>query len=168
MSEATKEEIDRFMSKVDKLPNGCWFWTGGRSRGKGNKKWYGSFWFRGKTIRAHRFAADFIGKFEPLPRGKHRDHLCVFSMCVNPEHLEHTTSSENQERKIERAMFQGPKLPGPMKEARVQHASMLNPFRQRALVEELEAQKAWPFNEPDEEPGPIETACYGVGGVMDY
>lgn len=161
MSEATQEEIDRFMSYVDKLPCGCWFWTGGRSRGKGNKKWYGSFWFRGKTIRAHRFSADYIGKFEPLPKGKHRDHLCVFSMCVNPEHLEHTTSSENQERKVERR--------GLTKEA-IAAQLPLNPSRERALAE-LEAQKAWPFNEPAEEPPEfIETACYGrePGGFMDY
>jgi hypothetical protein len=48
---ATQADIDRFMSYVDKLPNGCWFWTGARSRGKGNRKWYGSWWFNGKAIR---------------------------------------------------------------------------------------------------------------------
>lgn len=94
------------MSYVDKLPNGCWFWTGGRSRGKGNRKWYGTFWFRGKSIRAHRFSCDYIGKFEPLPPGKHRDHTCVFSMCVNPEHLEHVTHEENQDRKLARLTAQ--------------------------------------------------------------
>lgn len=100
--QATEEEIARFMSYVDRLPNGCWFWTGARSKGSGNKKWYGSFWFRGKSIRAHRFSADHIGKFEPLPPGKHRDHLCVFSLCVRPEHLEHTSHALNQERKMRR------------------------------------------------------------------
>jgi len=148
MSEATQEELDRFMSYVDKLPNGCWFWTGGRSRGKGNKKWYGSFWFRGKTIRAHRFAADHIGKFEPLPKGKHRDHLCVFSMCVNPEHLEHTSSAENQERKMAR--------------------SQLETSEGRAWLDttlaRLKEQKLWPYDEPsygDDPPAGIETVGYG-------
>lgn len=93
--EATQEELDRFMSYVDKLPNGCWFWTGGRSRGKGNRKWYGSFWFRGKSIRAHRFSCDHIGAYRPLPPGHDRDHSCVFSLCVNPEHLGHLPSVEN-------------------------------------------------------------------------
>lgn len=100
--EATQEEIDRFMSYVDKLPNGCWYWTGGRSRGKGNKKWYGTFWFRGKSIRAHRFSCDYLGKYEPLPPGHHRDHTCVFSMCVNFEHLEKVTHEENDKRRHSR------------------------------------------------------------------
>ncbi len=95
----TDKEIARFMSFVDKLPCGCWFWTGARSRGKGNRKWYGSFHFRGKTIRAHRFSADYIGKFKPLPKGQHRVHSCDFSMCVRPEHLSHNTRKVNQQHK---------------------------------------------------------------------
>lgn len=98
---ATPEETARFMSFVDKLPNGCWYWTGARSRGKGNKKWYGSFWFRGKMIRAHRFAHDHL-KGEPCPPGHHRDHSCCFSMCVNPDHVDCVTHAENQQLKMER------------------------------------------------------------------
>lgn len=97
----TPQEIDRFMSFVDQLPNGCWYWTGARSRGKGNKKWYGSFWFRGKMIRAHRFAHDYL-KGAECPSGHHRDHSCCFSMCVNPEHLVCVTHAENQRLKLER------------------------------------------------------------------
>lgn len=93
---ATDEEIDKFMSFVDKLPNGCWYWTGARSRGKGNKKWYGSFRFRGKVIRAHRFSCDYIGEFKPLPLGQHRIHSCDFSMCVCPEHVSHGFRETNQ------------------------------------------------------------------------
>lgn len=98
------------MSFVEVLPNGCHFWTGGRSRGKGNKKWYGSFWFRGRTIRAHKFAADYIGKLGPLPPGHHRDHVCNFSLCVNPAHLEHITHEENQRRKVQRCAMSGLEL----------------------------------------------------------
>lgn len=36
------EDVKRFFRYVEKLPNGCWYWTGARSRGKGNRKWYGS------------------------------------------------------------------------------------------------------------------------------
>lgn len=92
---ATQAEIARFMSFVDKLPNGCWYWTGARSRGKGNRKWYGSFHFRGKTIRAHRFSCDYIGGFKPLPSGQHRSHSCDFSMCVCPAHLVHSMPEIN-------------------------------------------------------------------------
>lgn len=91
-------DIARFMSMVDVLPNGCWFWTGARSRGKGNKKWYGTFSYKGKSIRAHRFAHDVIGG-KVCPPGHHRDHTCHFSLCVCPDHLEAVTRQVNQSRK---------------------------------------------------------------------
>jgi hypothetical protein len=99
----TLTDVGRFMSFVDILPNGCWFWTGARSRGKGNKKWYGSFWLPSGTVRAHRFAAEALpnGAGE-LPPGYHRDHTCCFSLCVNPRHLENVPPSVNQERKMAR------------------------------------------------------------------
>jgi hypothetical protein len=83
---ASQGDIDRFMSFVEKLPNGCWFWSGARSRGKGNKKWYGSFKMKlnGKwtAVRAHRFSCEVLGK-RPCPPEHHRDHTCEFSLCVN-------------------------------------------------------------------------------------
>lgn len=94
-----EDDIRRFMSFVDVLPCGCWFWTGARSRGKGNKKWYGSFRYNGRVIRAHRFSCDVIGG-KTVPPGWHRDHTCVFSLCVNPEHLEPVPRRVNQERKM--------------------------------------------------------------------
>jgi hypothetical protein len=99
--DATKEAVLRFYKYVDILPNGCWFWTGARSRGKGNRKWYGSFKFKGKSIRAHRFACDVIGG-KVCPPGWHRDHTCKFSLCVCPDHIEPVTHQVNQERKMER------------------------------------------------------------------
>lgn len=99
----TKEAVLRFYKFVDILSNGCWFWTGARSRGKGNKKWYGSFRYKGKSIRAHRFACDVIGG-KLCPPGWHRDHLCVFSLCVNPDHLNPMPREKNQEHKVERRL----------------------------------------------------------------
>lgn len=101
MLTATEADIKRFMSYVDILPNGCWFWTGGRSRGKGNKKWYGSFHLGKSTVRAHRFACEVLGG-KPLDAGHHRDHICRFSLCVNPDHLEPVPSEVNQQRKMDR------------------------------------------------------------------
>jgi len=86
------------MKFVDVLPNGCWFWTGARSRGKGNSKWYGSFGVNGTTVRAHRFSSE-VFNCDECPPGYHRDHLCHFSMCVAPHHLEVVTREENQARK---------------------------------------------------------------------
>lgn len=91
-------DLERFMSYVDKLPNGCWFWTGARSRGKGKKKWYGSFRYNGKTVRAHVYSCDVIGE-KTVPSGWHRDHTCVFSLCVNPEHIDPVPPKENEDRK---------------------------------------------------------------------
>lgn len=97
----TQADVDRFMRYVDVLPNGCWYWTGARSRGKGNKKWYGSFKLGKTAVRAHRFACEAIGG-KACPPGHHRDHTCRFSMCVNPAHLEVVTHEVNQQRKVER------------------------------------------------------------------
>jgi hypothetical protein len=109
---ATEQDIARFMRYVDKLPSGCWFWTGARSRGKGNRKWYGSFRVGRRVVRAHRFAEEIIGKLPPLPDKHHRDHICCFSLCVNPEHLERVTHEENQKRKVERrAVVYKPEFP---------------------------------------------------------
>lgn len=98
---ATEDEIARFMSFVEFLESGCWFWTGARSRGQGNRRWYGSFSYRGKVIRAHRFASEEIGG-QTCPPGHHRDHKCHFSMCVNPDHIEVVPKEVNQQRKMER------------------------------------------------------------------
>lgn len=98
---ASREDVERFMRYVDVLPSGCWFWTGGRSRGAGNSKWYGSFRLNGTTVRAHRFSCDVIAGRE-LPPGWHRDHGCEFSLCVNPDCVEFVSSEVNQHRKTAR------------------------------------------------------------------
>lgn len=101
MIAADSNDIERFLRFVEKLPSGCWYWTGARSRGNGNRKWYGSFRVKGKTVRAHRFVCEVIAG-KQLPKGHHRDHTCGFSMCVNPGHLEIVTAEENERRKKQR------------------------------------------------------------------
>lgn len=97
---ATPAEIKRFMSFVEVLPAGCWFWTGARSRGKGNKKWYSTFWWNKErgSVRGHRFACEQI-KGVALPPDHHRDHLCRFSLCVNPDHVDIVHKDVNQARR---------------------------------------------------------------------
>ena len=90
----------RFLALVDKLPNGCWYWLGARSRGGGNRKYYGTFKVGGKAVRAHAFAVELSGR--KCPVGFHRDHVCQFSMCVNPDHIEIVSHEENQRRKMAR------------------------------------------------------------------
>lgn len=98
MERPTIQEIERFMSFVTILPNGCWYWRGARSRGAGNSQWYGTFKYRGKSIRAHRFMSDYV-MGNTCPEGYHRDHTCSFSLCVCPKHIEVVTREENQRRK---------------------------------------------------------------------
>lgn len=105
----SEKDYDRFSSKLiinpDDIPEGlrspCWHWDGAKSRGKGNLKYYGTFSYKGKSMRAHAFVCDHL-KETPCPPGHHRDHLCNNSLCVNPEHLEIVTKEENDKRKWER------------------------------------------------------------------
>lgn len=106
------EDFARFWNFVDVLPgrlilpsgretSACWLWTGARSRGKGNKKWYGSFRVGKTVVRAHRFACEAWGK--ECPPDYHRDHECFNSLCVNPDHIEIVHRVVNQKRKVERS-----------------------------------------------------------------
>lgn len=100
------DELARFMASVVILPGGCWLWVGARSRGRGNKKWYGSFrrsaadGKRGRVVRAHVYSHDVIGG-KVCPPGWHRDHGCNLSLCVNFECVEAVSPEVNQARKMD-------------------------------------------------------------------
>lgn len=75
--------------------NGCWEWLGAKqssgygSRGNG----------RGKSELTHRAAYEIV--VGPIPFGLTIDHLCFNKACVNTDHMEPVTRSENSRRKIE-------------------------------------------------------------------
>ncbi len=70
--------------------NPCWLWIGAKGRG------YGIISFNGKARTAHRVWYELnVGQ---LKEGLELDHLCKNSLCVNPEHLEQVTHSENCRR----------------------------------------------------------------------
>jgi hypothetical protein len=88
----TPEEC--FWSHVDKqAPDEHWLWTGAL-----NKDGYGQ-WTNSalrKMAVAHRWAWYFVRG--PLSDHLHLDHLCRVRNCVNPDHLEPVTRTENLRR----------------------------------------------------------------------
>lgn len=79
---------ERFWSHVVKLSCECWFWAAGIS-----KNGYGVF---DGHFSAHKFAYELVkGK---VPDGLQLDHKCHNRFCVNPDHLEPVTASENVKR----------------------------------------------------------------------
>lgn len=76
------------MTKFEIVDSGCFEWTGAMS-----SNGYGQFWLNGKNVGAHRVSYEqFV---EEIPDGLEIDHLCRNRKCVNPDHLEPITGSEN-------------------------------------------------------------------------
>ena len=73
----------------------CWIWTGFK-----NNSGYGQTSFKGKSWRAHRLLY-YLFK-GPIANGMTIDHLCQNKACVNPEHLQVVSSSENIARRTKK------------------------------------------------------------------
>jgi hypothetical protein len=84
----------RFMAKVNQNgPNGCWVWTGSCSGA------YGQFGINHVPYGAHRVSMMLFKGLEIKPgRAMNIDHLCRNTLCVNPDHLEYVTFTENMRR----------------------------------------------------------------------
>lgn len=83
---------DRIAEKIDftSSTDGCWLWQNPRPHGYGQIR-------VGKRQRiAHRVIYElYVG---PVDDGLELDHLCRNRSCVNPDHLEPVTHSENVRR----------------------------------------------------------------------
>lgn len=84
----------RVLKNSEPDPNsGCWLWTGYLHRnGYATLKWD-----KGKSsCMAHR--ASYMAFKGEIPEGLVLDHKCKTRSCVNPDHLEPVTYSENNRR----------------------------------------------------------------------
>lgn len=71
-------------------PSECVIWTGATHRG------YGAVGWQNKVVRVHRLV--YQHRVGPIPEDHDLDHLCRVKACVNPQHLEPVTRSENRKR----------------------------------------------------------------------
>ena len=87
LSLITKEESDRFWTKVDKSGD-CWEW-----KSLHHKSGHGKFKLRGRMLGAHRIAYHAI--VGEIGAGIELHHTCHNPGCVNPAHLQPLTKSEH-------------------------------------------------------------------------
>ena|SRR4249920_934449 len=92
MGPKPRDVLERFSEKYVIASTGCWEWSAGK-----DSKGYGQFVHHGsRSVPAQRVAYElFVG---PIPAGLTIDHLCRNPGCVNPDHLEAVTRSENVRR----------------------------------------------------------------------
>lgn len=98
----TTPPIERFFRLTRINANSCWDWLGSQSNG------YGQFILQGRPkvrIAPYRFIWEWING--PMPDGLEPDHTCNNRNCVNPQHVEPVTHSENQRRAYQRGRKTG-------------------------------------------------------------
>ena len=93
----TESESLRFWGHVKLDQNGCLVWQLKPYGPKPHQ--YGRFRLdnHGESLRAHRIA--WMELNSEIPQGLVIDHLCRNTMCVNVDHLEVVTNTENLRRR---------------------------------------------------------------------
>jgi len=98
MAKPRTPAISRFWGLTERV-GGCIIWRGSRI---GTDRRYGGFRPHGdeKNFYAHRWIFEYT--FGPIPEGLEIDHVrargCTGGLCVNPDHLEAVTPTENRTR----------------------------------------------------------------------
>ena len=83
-----QKAINRFNKKVNKT-NDCHIWNAAKQ-----KQGYGKFSYDGKSLPAHRFS--FLLHKGQIAENMVVHQTCENNECVNPEHLELQTKSQNK------------------------------------------------------------------------
>ena len=81
--------------------DGCWEWSGARSRNGYGKMAYGN----GTTAGSHRVSYEVHRG--PIPDGLFVRHKCDNPPCINPDHLELGTPADNSRDMVERNRTRG-------------------------------------------------------------
>ncbi len=88
-----REKLRTSFEKKFRVTPGCWIWTGT----KGPKK-YGIFSACGKNHVASRISYEMYKT--TIPKGNVIMHMCDNPSCVNPDHLQSGTHSDNANDKV--------------------------------------------------------------------
>lgn len=89
-------DSERFLERVNVTPT-CHYWTGAT-----DKDGYGTFNVNGTKLGAHVYA--YTQANGPVPDGMEVDHLCHRRLCVNPQHLEAVSHTDNLARRSDRLL----------------------------------------------------------------
>jgi len=106
-----EKDLERFFSKVDKQPDGCWLWTGNT-----NDRGYGQFFIQGKgyadtgSFLTHRLSFMIANPEIILETKDVLCHKCDNPPCCNPDHLFVGTYMDNVRDSIEKGRHTGAKL----------------------------------------------------------
>lgn len=90
-----------FFTEKVQVSDTCWLFTG-----RPNNSGYGSIYFNGKKMGAHR--ASWIYHFGEIPKGIQVCHKCDTPLCVNPEHLWLGTRSQNMKDAVSKGRTKHP------------------------------------------------------------
>lgn len=76
----------------------CWTFTGKARSGKSRNPGYGAIRYQGRFYQAHRLIYELL--VGPIAPGLVLDHMCLNTLCCNPDHLDPVTRAENNRRAL--------------------------------------------------------------------
>ena len=97
-----RSTVERFTAFISKSSSGCWLWNGSLITGG-----YGRFYDSDHRaiMRAHRWS--YLHSKGAIPKDREINHLCHVRACVNPDHLELVTRSQNNHHGAQFAAHEG-------------------------------------------------------------